>query len=69
VSHPHDLTDIDLRIVAAYRELVVARDRFTSSPCGEVVTACEQAEAAVNELLDLRYAVARGATTPPLQVA
>jgi hypothetical protein len=47
----------------------VARDRFTSSPCGEVVTACEQAEAAVNELLDLRYAVARGATTPPLQVA
>jgi hypothetical protein len=64
-----DLTEIDRRIVAAYTELNVARARFYLSPCGEIVTACEQAEATVNELLELRYALTRGPVAPPLQAA
>ena len=64
-----DLAEIDRRIVAAYTELNVARARFYLSPCGEIVTACEQAEAAVNELLELRYALTRGESASPLQAA
>jgi hypothetical protein len=64
-----DLAEIDRRIVAAYTELNVARARFYLSPCGEIVTACEQAEAAVNELLELRYALTRAPLTSPLQAA
>jgi hypothetical protein len=64
-----DLAEIDRRIVAAFTELNVARARFYLSPCGEIVTACEQAEAAVNELLELRYALTSGPVAPPLQAA
>jgi len=64
-----DLAEIDRRIVAAYTELNVARARFYLSPCGEIITACEQSEAAVNELLELRYALTRGPVTSPLQAA
>jgi hypothetical protein len=64
-----DLAEIDRRIVAAYTELNVARARFYLSPCGEIVTACEQAEASVNELLELRFALTRAHTASPLQAA
>jgi hypothetical protein len=64
-----DLAEIDRRIVAAYTELNVARARFYLSPCGEIVTACEQAEATVNELLDLRFALTRTPAPSPLQAA
>jgi predicted MarR family transcription regulator len=64
-----DLAEIDRRIVAAYTELNVARARFYLNPCGEIVTACEQAEATVNELLELRYALTRSSVAPPLQAA
>lgn len=64
------LADIDRRIVAAFTELNLARARFYLSPCGEIVTACEQAEAEVNELLEQRYSLTHGtAAAPPLQAA
>jgi hypothetical protein len=65
------LADIDRRIVAAFTELNLARARFYLSPCGEIVTACEQAEATVNELLEQRFALTHGrrATEPPLRAA
>jgi hypothetical protein len=69
VSPCSDLAGIDLRIVAAYRQLTEARANFRRSPCGELVTACEQAEAEMNDLLDLRYALVPGAVTPSLQTA
>jgi hypothetical protein len=69
MPHRADLAEIDRRIVAAYTELNVARARFYLSPCGEIITACEQAEAAVNELLELRYALTRSSIAPPLQAA
>jgi hypothetical protein len=64
-----DLAEIDRRIAVAYTELTVARARFYLSPCGEIVTACEQAEATLNELLELRYARTRGRVVSPLQAA
>ena len=66
-----DLADIDRRIVAAFTELNMARARFYLAPCGEIVTACEQAEATVNELLELRFSRTHppAEETPPLQAA
>jgi hypothetical protein len=72
MSNPADLVaDVDRRIIAAFTELNVARARFYLSPCGEIVTACETAEATVNELLELRYALTHTTpdTAPPLQAA
>jgi len=69
VSPSSDLAEIDLRIVAAYRQLTGARTSFRRSPSGELVTACEQAEAEVNELLDRRYALVTDAVSPSLQTA
>jgi hypothetical protein len=51
------VAELDRRITAAYTDLNVARARFYLDPSGEVVTACEEAEAAVNELLDRRFAL------------
>jgi hypothetical protein len=77
MPNPADVVaDIDRRIVAAYTDLNVARARFYLTPCGEIVTACEAAESAVNELLELRYSLThRPAARPtagshsPLQAA
>jgi hypothetical protein len=69
MPHSADLAEIDRRIAAAYTELNVARARFYLSPCGEIVTACERAEDAVNELLELRHALTCGPVTPEIQAA
>ncbi|WP_448628425.1 hypothetical protein [Geodermatophilus sp. URMC 64] len=70
---PVDLVaDIDRRILAAFTDLNVARARFYLTPCGEIVTACEAAESAVNELLELRFSLTHGSAAeahPPLQAA
>ena len=55
-----DLADVDRRISAAFSELGLARRRFADSPSGESLTACVAAEAAVDELLDLRFALTSG---------
>jgi hypothetical protein len=77
MPNPADVVaDIDRRIVAAYTELNVARARFYLTPCGEIITACESAETAVNDLLELRYSLTHGSAAtraqesrPPLQAA
>lgn len=51
----HHLADIDHRISSAFSDLGLARGRFADSPSGESITACVAAEAAVNDLLDLRF--------------
>lgn len=55
-----DLAAVDRRISLAYTDLGLARSRFAEAPSGESVTACVSAEAAVNELLDLRLALTLG---------
>lgn len=57
---PAELPDVDRRIALAYTDLGLARSRFAEAPSGEGVTACETAEAAVNELLELRLALTLG---------
>ena len=64
-----DLAEIDQRIVAAYRALTGARASFRRSPSGELVTACEQAETEVNDLLDRRSALVADAVPSALQTA
>ena len=61
------LTDLDSRISTAYSDLTVARTRFAQYPSGEAVTACERALSAVDELLELRFALTQEAQ--PLQAA
>ena len=54
------VSDIDRRLTAAWTEVTAARERFAHAPTGEVVTACESAEAALNELLDERFSLTHG---------
>ena len=54
------VADLDRRIAAAYRELGVARARFSEAPSGAVVTACETAETLLNGLLERRFALTHG---------
>ncbi|MGY1602187.1 hypothetical protein [Geodermatophilus sp. SYSU D00815] len=68
-SRTDHVADLDRRIVAAYTELNVARARFYLDPCGEVVTACEAAEATVNELLEQRFALTTPTPSTRLQAA
>ena len=65
------MAELDRRITAAFTALIIERTRFAASPSGEVLTACEDAETSVNELLDLRYALTHPelARTAPLQAA
>ena len=58
------VTEIDRRITAAFRELDAARTRFATWPSGAVANACETAEATVNELLELRFALTRADAVP-----
>ncbi|SFL14624.1 hypothetical protein [Geodermatophilus ruber] len=54
------LPEIDRRITAAHSALGTARTGFTEYPTGEALTECETAEATLNELLELRFALTRG---------
>jgi hypothetical protein len=54
------VADLDQRLAAAWTALAITRDSFTRDPSGAVVTACESAEAALNELLDQRFAITHG---------
>ena len=55
-----DLAHVDRRISAAFSELSRARSRFAHTPSGESLTAVVAAEAAVDELLDLRLTLTSG---------
>lgn len=48
------LSEIDRCIVEAHRELGAARSTFDCAPSGAAVTACQTAEAWLNDLLDAR---------------
>ncbi|MGY1760701.1 hypothetical protein ACI79G_00665 [Geodermatophilus sp. SYSU D00779] len=48
------LPELDRRIVEAHRDLGAARSAFARAPSGAAVTACQTAEARLNELLDAR---------------
>lgn len=51
--------ELDRRITAAFRDLTLARTRFAEDPSGEGLTACEEAEEKLNDLLDQRSAMTR----------
>lgn len=56
-----DIPEVDRRISCAFSDLGLARSRFADSPSGESVSACLNAEATVNELLELRLRLTRQA--------
>jgi hypothetical protein len=64
VAAPPLLSDVDRRIAVAFGDLARARTRFADSPSGDGVTACLDAESAVNELLELRLTLTREAAQP-----
>jgi hypothetical protein len=53
------LDEIDLEVSVAYVALGVARSAFTRCPSGENQRAVDDAENAVNQLLDARLAAQR----------
>ena len=53
------LDEIDLEVSVAFVALGVARTAFTRCPSGENQRAVDDAETAVNQLLDLRLAAQR----------
>ena len=53
------LDEIDLEVAVAYVALGVARSAFTRCPSGENQRAVDDAENAVNQLLDARLAAQR----------
>lgn len=55
-----DLAEVDRRISAAFSELGLTRSRFADAPSGESLSACVAAEAALDQLLDLRLALTSG---------
>ena len=50
------VSEIDRRILEAHRALGAARSVFAQFPSGVAITACQAAEARLNELLDVRFA-------------
>ncbi len=48
------VSEIDRRIAEAHRDLGAARSAFTQSPSAAAITACQAAEARLDELLDDR---------------
>jgi hypothetical protein len=56
-----ELYDVDRRITLAFGDLARARSRFAVSPSGASITACVSAEAAMNELLELRLSLSAAA--------
>jgi hypothetical protein len=59
------VSEIDRRIVEAHRDLGAARSRFAQLPSGAAITACQAAEARLNELLDVRFDRMTGSPRPP----
>ncbi|MGY1595149.1 hypothetical protein ACI79D_24500 [Geodermatophilus sp. SYSU D00708] len=55
------VSEIDLLIAEAHRDLGVARSEFTESPSIAAFTACQAAEARLNEWLEARWALTRPA--------
>ncbi|RBY77216.1 hypothetical protein DQ238_15065 [Geodermatophilus sp. TF02-6] len=58
------LSEVDRRILAAHRDLGVARASFARSPSGAAITACQAAEARLDELLDARLDLMSTARPP-----
>ncbi len=50
------VSEIDRRIAEAHHDLGAARSVFAQFPSGAAITACQAAEARLNELLDARLA-------------
>ena len=49
------VSEIDRGIVEAHRDLGAARSTFAWSPSGAAITACQAAEARLDDLLDARF--------------
>jgi hypothetical protein len=49
------VSEIDRRIVEAYRDLAAARSAFSQFPSGAAITACQAAQTRLNDLLDERF--------------
>lgn len=56
--------DIDRRITAAFRDLGAVRERFATSPSAETFRLCEAAQAAMDQLLDLRLSLTAASSLP-----
>ena len=52
------VADIDEHLTLAYADLTLARQGFTRCPSAHRRSQCELAEAQLNELLDIRLALA-----------
>jgi hypothetical protein len=61
VPLPLPVSEIDLQIAEAHRDLGVARAEFSESPSIASFTACQAAEARLNEWLEARWALTRPA--------
>ena len=59
------VSEIDRGIVEAHRDLGAARSTFAQSPSGAAMTACQAAEARLNELLDVRFDRMTASPGPP----
>jgi hypothetical protein len=57
---PDLIADLDRRIAAAHRDLDVTRQRFRTTTPGSGAAVCAAAEAAIDELLELRFALTAG---------
>jgi hypothetical protein len=63
------VSEIDRGIVEAHRDLGAARSTFAQSPSGAAITACQAAEARLNELLDVRFDRMTASPRPPAAFA
>jgi hypothetical protein len=59
------VSEIDRLITEAHRDLGAARAAFARSPSGAAATACQAAEARLDELLDARLARTTTSPRPP----
>ena len=57
--------ELDRRIVEAHRDLAAVRSAFAQSPSGTAMTACQAAEARLNERLDVRFDRMTASPGPP----
>ncbi len=63
------VSEIDRGIVEAHRDLGAARSTFAQFPSGAAITACQAAEARLNELLDVRFDRMTAACPPAASAA
>ncbi len=63
------VSEIDRGIVEAHRDLGAARSAFAQFPSGAAITACQAAEARLNELLDVRFDRMTAARPPAASAA